>query len=58
MCQQAGKGTAELHVGAAVTSLHLHVILIWVLQLKKKNQGERERERGVEKMTSAVLDYC
>lgn len=56
MCQQAGKGTAELHVGAAVTSLHLHVILIWVLQLKKKNQGERERE--VEKMTSAVLDYC
>lgn len=57
MCQQAGKGTAELHVGAAVTSLHLHVILIWVLQLKKKIK-EREREREVEKMTSAVLDYC
>lgn len=52
MCQQAGKGTAELHVEAAVTSLYLHVILIWVLQLKKKNQGDRE----VEKMTSAVLD--
>lgn len=24
----------------------------------KKKKSRRERERGVEKMTSAVLDYC